>query len=124
VDQASPVHCTEGAGQLDPEFDDPVDRHRASGEHFVEALPRQQLAHHVGLAFVLSPVVDRTDVRVGHQRGDMGLTPEPVHCLRGRLGRAAQYLQGDGALQSRIARAPRLDRAILPDQFEQLVVRD
>ena len=40
------------------------------------------------------------------------------------VGGAAQHLQGDGSLQARIARPPCLDRAVLPNQLEELVVGD
>ena len=71
-----------------------------AANHLVEALPRQQFANDVGLAVLLTPVVDGADVGVRDQRGDVRLPAEAIHRLLRRVGPAAQHLDRHGALQS------------------------
>ena len=124
MDQATPVDGAQRPGELDGQLQDAIGRQGATRQQLVEALARQQLAHDERLPVVLAPVVHGADVRMRDERGDVGLPPETVDRLLRRVRAATQHLERHGALQPGITCTPGLDRPVLADELEQLVVRD
>ena len=89
VDQAAAVDRGERVRELRADSSSRSPRQRPAGDHLVQRPPLEQLADQEGLAVLLARVVDRADVRVADQRGDVRLAAEALD----RASRSRQLLR-------------------------------
>lgn len=124
VNDPPTVQGGERIDDLDAELDDPLGRKRTSPERGLEQVSFEQLADDEGLAGVLPGIVNRADVRVTDEGGDVRLAPEAFALVASRRPFRAQQPDGHVALEPLIARPVDLARIVLPDSLEQPVMRD
>ena len=120
MEDALAVRRLERVGNLEREAQHLVHGHRRAHDALLERLAAHELEDEEADAVDLLEAVDRGDVRVVQRCEDVRLareSREPVGVLRECLG---QDLEGDLALEARVARAPDLAHASGPERGENL----
>ena len=128
VEDAALVGVVDGAGDAG---DEPggggslaEGRGLGAGKLFSERSPFHELHHEVMAAHGFADFVDGNDVRVFQLRGGLGLGAEAFHFLVGGESSGENELEGDEALEPRVAGAKDDAHAAAPNLFKQFVMAD
>ena len=98
-----------------------AERNRASGDAVLERLARDELQGEEVRALDLFEAVDRRDARMIERREDVGLAREPRQAFGVAREGLGEDLEGDLALEARVACAPDFAHASGPERAENLV---
>src|SRR5688572_11234579 len=105
VNDAAPVRLVESVCDLDQRADCFGNRNGATPDPLVQRLPFDVLHHEILRALVQAYVVKRADVWVVEAGDDFCLTLEPIAAVAIGSEMRRQDLDGDDAIQPRVARA-------------------
>ena len=123
VKHAAFVRMREGGSDLGTEPAGLCCRQRRFGEHVGKRPPLHEFHHEVGLATLLSHLVNGADVRVRQASGGLSLLAEPRGCAE-RIAVGPENLQRDVALEHLVPRAVHVAHAARAKKFDHSVVTD
>ena len=120
VNDAARVAVVEGLGDLDADVHDLAEAQRLVADQAQQGRPADERHDEEERALVAAEVVDRHDRRVIHLGDDLRLALEALLELRGQVARGDE-LDGDLAVEQRVARAVDDAHAAAPELPEDLV---
>src|SRR5450631_1511805 len=116
------VRAIESVGDLGGEFESLIERERALLDAGREGLALHELHHHVASAILAADVVEYADIRVFQRGNRAGLALEAGAQILALSDVFRQDLDGDGAVEPRVAGLIDLSLSPHAEQREDFVV--